>query len=100
MSMEFVKPELLVLVPVLYLLGAGMKKASFVRDGYIPLLLGGAGIALAVLWTLASSDISSYKDALQAVFTAVTQGVLCAGGSVYVNQAVKQAGKAKGGEAR
>ena len=31
--------------------------------------------------------------ALLAVFTGITQGVLCAGATVYVNQIVKQAGK-------
>ena len=36
---EFIKPELLILIPVLYLIGIGMKKSE-VKDKFIPLLLG------------------------------------------------------------
>ena len=91
--MNYVKPELLVLIPVLYFLGMGLKKAQTVADKYIPLLLGGAGVVLALLWVLAGSELGSAQDVLRAVFAAITQGVLCAGCSVYVNQLGKQAGK-------
>ena len=36
---EFIKPELLILIPVLYLIGIGMKKSE-IKDKFIPLLLG------------------------------------------------------------
>lgn len=90
---EYIRPELLSLIPALYLLGTGLKKAAFIRDGYIPLLLGAAGVAGAALWVFAASDISGYRDALMAVFVALTQGILCAGASVYVNQVGKQVKK-------
>ena len=89
---EFVKPELLVLVPVLYLIGAGLKKSEL-ADRLIPATLGLAGVLLAAMYTAASGTFRSAQDVLAGAFAALTQGVLCAGASVYVNQVVKQAGK-------
>ncbi len=89
---EFIKPELLVLVPVLYLVGAWLKK-SVVRDKFIPLILGGLGILLCAIWIAATSQIATWQDVLLAFFTAVTQGILTAGASVYCNQLIKQAAK-------
>ena len=89
---EFIKPELLVLIPVLYLFGVMFKKSQ-VNDKYIPMLLGGLSIALCSLCILSSVYIDGWRDALMALFSSVTQGVLCAGASVYVNQLIKQKGK-------
>lgn len=92
--MEFVKPELLVLVPVLYFVGMGIKKSPALKDWMIPYILGGIGVLLAVLWVLATSKLHTYQDVAMAVFVALTQGIIAAGLSVYGNQLVKQ--KAKG----
>ena len=81
--MNYTKPELLILAPVLYLLGAALKKAQAFADKYIPIALGAAGVLLAVVWALATTDMTSYKDALQAVFVALTQGILAAGCSFF-----------------
>ncbi len=83
----YIKPELLILVPVLYAVGIAAKKVEAIKDKYIPLILGGAGVLLAVIWTLATTDITDVRGALMAVFVALTQGVLCAAASVYINQA-------------
>lgn len=91
--MNFIKPELVVLIPVLYFAGMGIKKSAAVPDKYIPLILGGVGVALSVVWVLATSAAAGVQGAMMAVFTAVTQGVLCAGCSVYINQIGKQSGK-------
>ena len=90
--MNFVKPELLVLVPVLYFVGLALKKSQL-KDKWIPALLGACGVLLAVLYVVATSSIGTYQDAAMAVFVALTQGVLAAGLSVYVNQLFKQAQK-------
>lgn len=90
---KFVAPELLVLVAVLYFLGMGLKKTEKVSDKHIPIILGGAGIALAVVWVVSVKPMAGYQDVLAAIFTAVVQGILCAGLSVYVNQVVKQSNK-------
>ena len=78
---NFITPELFALIPVLYLIGMGIKKTAWIKDGYIPAILGIIGIVLSCLYLEGVS------------FSAITQGVLCAGASVYVNQLIKQGGK-------
>lgn len=87
---DFVNPELLILVPVLYLIGVGIKKSK-IPDKWIPLILGGCGIVLACIYVLALDPIVNTQSFFTALFTAITQGILCAGASVYFNQIYKQA---------
>ena len=89
---NFVKPELLVLVLVLWIVGKALK-TSQIKDKHIPAILGACGIALAVVWVLATSPIGTYQEVLSATFTGVTQGIITAGLAVYGNQLLKQAGK-------
>lgn len=90
---ELIRPELLVLIPVLYFIGVGFKKSASVADKYIPLLLGLFGIVLATIYILSTTPPSNVSDFLQTFFGGVTQGILCAGVSVYVNQLAKQISK-------
>lgn len=92
MLKEFIKPELLVLIPVLYLYGTALKK-SLVADKNIPWLLGASSVILCIVFIVATSEINGWQEALMSIFTGVTQGVLCAGASVYVNQLIKQSSK-------
>lgn len=89
---EFIKPELLILIPVLYLIGLGLKKSK-ISDTRIPLLLGLISILLSASWVIATSDISSLKDIAYALFVSITQGTLSAGASVYINQLYIQSKK-------
>lgn len=89
---EFIKPELLILIPVLYVVGIGLKKSKL-SDTLIPLILGGIAIVLSAAWVIATSDISTLKDIAYALFISVTQGILSAGASVYVNQLYVQSKK-------
>lgn len=91
---KFIRPELLILIPVLYIIGVGLKK-SRLRDTLIPLVLGGISVVLSAVWVIATSDIFTLKDVANALFVAVTQGVLAAGASVYCNQLYVQAKKNK-----
>lgn len=93
MLKEFIRPELLVLIPVLYFVGMGLKSAQAFSDKHIPIALGAVGIALAALWVVATSAITGPQECAMAVFTAIVQGVLVAGCAVYVNQVAKQANK-------
>lgn len=86
---EFIKPELLILIPVMYIIGTGFKKSK-INDALIPSLLGIISIALSLIYVLSTSDIDGYKDVLTAIFSSITQGVLVAGCSVYFNQLYKQ----------
>lgn len=91
--LDYVKPELVVLAVVLYLIGLALKKAQAVKDKLIPLILGLVGILLALIWVLATSYLDGVQQIMLAVFTAIVQGVLVAGLSTYANQIVKQASK-------
>ena len=82
---DYIKTELLILIPVLYFIGIGLKK-SRLPDKWIPITLGISSVVLSAIWVIATADISGLKEAAAAIFTAVTQGVLLAGASVYVNQ--------------
>ena len=87
---EFIKPELLVLIPVLYIIGLGFKKTTLLKDKFIPVALGLISIFLTGLYIFATSNITGAKEITMAIFTALTQGVLIAGASVYANQIYKQ----------
>lgn len=87
---EFIKPELVVLIPVLYIIGLGFKKTTVLKDKFIPIALGLISIILTGLYLFATTDVSGSKDIIMAIFTALTQGVLIAGASVYANQIYKQ----------
>lgn len=89
---EFIKPELLILIPVLYFIGVGIKKSP-IKDTLIPLLLGLIGVLLSGIYLFAAEPIIGVQGVFTAIFTAITQGVLCAAASVYANQIIKQAGK-------
>lgn len=91
--LEFVKPELLALVPVLYFLGHTLKQAEYFADKHIPAVLGLFGICMAALWVAGTSTLDTPQEILLAVFTALVQGIICAGLSVYCNQLIKQATK-------
>lgn len=85
---QFICPELLVLVPVLYFIGIGAKKTTLIPDKFIPIILGICGITLSCVYVLGTVGFSAIS-----IFTAITQGILVAGASVYVNQIIKQVNK-------
>jgi hypothetical protein len=91
--MNYVKPELIIVAVVLYFLGMGLKQSQTVKDKYIPLVNGAVGIVLCGVYVLATSACQTGQDIAMAVFTAITQGVLVAGLSTYVNQIIKQTEK-------
>lgn len=82
---QFVKPELLILIPALYGLGAVFKHTEKIKDNFIPLILTGIGIILSCLYVLGTEGISAVS-----IFTALIQGILCAAAAVYSNQLYKQ----------
>jgi len=89
---DYIKTELLVLVPVLYVIGIALKKSKML-DKWIPVTLGVIGIILSAVWVLSTVDISGFKQFCDAFFTAVTQGILVAGASVFANQIYTQSKK-------
>lgn len=92
---QYVKPELVVVAVVLYFIGLSISKSEAIKNKYIPFILGAIGIALALLWVLATSTFEGWQSVLLAIFTAIVQGVLVAGLSTYFDQLVKQAKKSE-----
>lgn len=90
---NYVKPELIVVAIVLYFVGMALKQAQAVKDKYIPLILGGISIAICAIYVTATCTCNTGQDITMAIFTAITQGILVAGLSTYVNQIIKQTNK-------
>ena len=93
--MNYVKPELIIVAFVLYFFGMWLKQAAFVKDKYIPLILGIVGIFVCGIWVASVCRFEDAQAVLSGIFAAITQGILVAGLSNYVNQIIKQAGKAE-----
>lgn len=91
--MNYVKPELIVVAIVLYIIGVALKNAKSIKDNAIPFILGAIGIVLSAIWVLANSPLGTAQEVLMAIFTSIVQGVLVAGLSTYVNQLIKQSTK-------
>lgn len=90
---HYVKPELLVVTVVLYFIGMGIKKSESIKDKYIPMILGILGIVICGIYVFATCTCEDGKQIGMEIFTAITQGILVAGLSTYINQIIKQSGK-------
>jgi hypothetical protein len=88
--MEFIKPELFVTVPVLYVIGIAVKHSQKIPDRFIPLILCAVGVFLSLLYVIATAVLGTWQDVFLAVFVAITQGFLAAGASLLTNQLIKQ----------
>lgn len=78
--MSYVMDNALILIPVLYVLGAILKGTEKVEDKYIPVILLPVGIVLAML--IVGFNVNGF-----------IQGILVTGATVYANQLVKQVNK-------
>lgn len=86
-AMDFTKyilENMLVLVPVLYIIGAMIKKTPRVKDWLIPWIILGLGVlfALAIGISLGIPIVD-----------AIIQGILVAGVTVFTNQLITQTQK-------
>lgn len=88
--LTYVKPELIVVAIALYFIGIGLKRAEIVNDRFIPGILGITGIIICGIYVVATTNIHTEQEAAMALFTAIVQGILVAGLSVYGNQLIKQ----------
>ena len=79
--LNFIRPEILILIPVLIIVGLALKKVSYIKDWTIPIILGGVSVVMAIL-TLGFSG----KFDGPTLLNGVIQGILAAGMAVYVHQ--------------
>ncbi len=84
----YLRSELFVLIPVLYLVGI-MLKRSPLKDWLIPYVICGIGVLLSFAY-LAGQGIEAGGGIWRLLFSAVTQGILCAACSVYAKNLIKQ----------
>ena len=91
--MNYIKPELIIVAIAIYFVGIWIKNTESIKDKWIPLILGIAGIVICAIWVLANTPIGTWQGLLMAVFTSIIQGVLVAALSTYVNQLIKQHNK-------
>ena len=78
---KYLIKEMLILIPVLYVLGMVIKTTPKVKDWVIPWILLVVGVIFAILVSL-GTDIS--------IVDAVIQGILVAGVTVFANQLIVQ----------
>ena len=84
---EFIKPELLVLIPVLMGLASQLKAKPKIPDYVIPLVIDILGIAFAGIY-VGATDTSG--NLLLSIFTGATQGMLCSLAAIGLHQTIKQ----------
>lgn len=84
---DYIRPELLIVAVVCYLVGVLLKKSKL-KDNYIPLIIGGVGITIAIVYCGFMEGWS-----FTGVMASAVQGLLCAAASTYINQVIKQLAK-------
>lgn len=85
---EFIKTELSVLIPVLYVIGMALKSTEKVKDNYIPMILTIIGVVLSSFYVISNEGLNAMS-----VFTGIVQGVICTASAVYTNQLIVQGQK-------
>ena len=94
--LQYIRPELLVLVVVLYVIGMFIKNTKYIPDEMIPLFLGIISIFLTAIYVVSvSQKPTSYQEVFGMMFDIIIQGICCAAGAVYFNQLGKQHMKLK-----
>lgn len=91
--MELIRPEFFILIAVCWVLG-WLLKTSKIKDEMIPIILFTVTILAVFVYLIATTDLGSLQEWMSAIFTAITQGFLCAGAAVGGNQLIKQTSRA------
>lgn len=88
---EYISPELVYMIPILIVIGSGLKKSARVSDTLIPLILSCLGIPIALVVSLASKyePMSAYQIVVW-LLMGIGQGIFLGAASVGVHQFFKQ----------
>ena len=84
---NYIRPELLIVSVICYLVGELLKKTKL-KNNYIPLIIGGVGIIIAIIYCGFEVGWS-----FNGIVTSAVQGLLCAAASTYIHQVIKQLAK-------
>ena len=91
--MSYIKPELTIVPIALYFVGIWIKNTEYIKDKWIPLILGITGIVICAISVLANTPSGTWQELLMAIFTSIIQGIMVSALSTYVNQLIKQHNK-------
>lgn len=86
---NYIKTELLILVPVLNMIGA-LIKTSQIKNKYIPSLLTLIAIAFCMMYSFIQKEEKTF---LTFIFDTIIQGLLISSMSIYGHQLLKQTRK-------
>lgn len=89
--MEFIQPELFLLIPILMGIGSQIKAAPAMPDWVIPIVLDVLGVVFAGIYVVATSSIDT--NVWMAIFSGATQGLLCSLAAIGAHQTIKQSVK-------
>ena len=78
--MDYIVENVLILIPVLYIIGTFLKGLDIIKDKYIPLILMAFSIAFSI--AILGLNVDS-----------IIQGILITGTTVLSNQLIKQSKK-------
>lgn len=86
---DYIMPELLLLIPILYAIGIWIK-SSQIKNWLIPFILMAIGVGLTFLYVLGWRIEEIPQNPAAYVFTSITQGILVAAAAVLANNIVTQ----------
>ena len=88
---NYVRPELIVLIAILYCIGVAIKKTESLPDCSIPFVLSGISIIICGIYIFAVADTpKNYHEILIIIFDIIVQGICTAAVAVYIHQIQKQ----------
>ena len=88
---EYLSPELVFMIPILVVIGKGLKKSTRISDSLIPTILSIIGIPIALITSLASRiDPMNRIQIIVLILMSTGQGVFLGATAVGVHQFFKQ----------
>ena len=88
---EYLSPELVFMIPILIVIGKGLKKSTRISDSLIPTILSIIGIPIALITSLASRmDPMNIVQIIVWILMSTGQGVFLGAAAVGVHQFFKQ----------
>lgn len=79
---KYVRSELLVLIPVLYIIAKVMDQSK-IQNKYIPVILMVISVICSGVYTFSTVEIPNYRGILFAIFTSFVQGIILSGGAIF-----------------
>ena len=82
---NFISPDLLILIPVLFLISNWLKKSS-IKSSKIPYITSSIGVTLSNIYIISNIKSFNFRELSAAIFSSFCQGILISGASIFTNQ--------------